>query len=147
MRTPDSIARFLEDKRIAVAGVSREPRQTANVIFRKLKTSGYDVVPINPRAASVESVTCYPDLASAPGPIDGVVVVTPPAAAAGVVRQCADCGIRRVWLHRSVGQGSVSGDAVRACADGHIDCIVGGCPMMFCEPVDIAHKCLRWWLY
>ena len=146
MRIPDAISGFLAGRRIAVAGVSREPRQTANVIFRKLQSSGYDVIPINPRATTVERVRCYPDLASVPGPVDGVMVVTPPAAAADVVRQCAACGVRRVWLHRSVGEGSVSDEAVKACAAQQIDCIVGGCPMMFCEPVDLAHRCMRWWL-
>ena len=145
MRMPDSVSRFLAGKRFAVAGVSRESRQTANVIFRKLQTSGYEVVPVNPRATTVEQVRCYPDLASVPGSIDGVMVVTPLAAAAAVVRQCAACGIKRVWLHRSVGNGSVSDEAVKACAAQQIDCIVGGCPMMFCEPVDFGHKCMRWW--
>lgn len=24
--------------------------------------------------------------------------------------------------------------------------IVGGCPLMFCDPIDFGHKCMRWWL-
>ena len=146
MRTPESVARFLQGRRFAVAGVSRQASQPANAIFRRLKSSGYDVFPVNPRASMVEQVQCYPDLASVPGPLDGVVVVTSPAASVDVVRQCAACGIRRVWFHRSIGEGSVSDEAVRACAAQQIDCIVGGCPMMFCEPVDLAHRCMRWWL-
>jgi hypothetical protein len=27
-----------------------------------------------------------------------------------------------------------------------MECIIGGCPLMFCDPVDVGHKCLRWWL-
>jgi uncharacterized protein len=63
-----------------------------------------------------------------------------------VVNQCADCGVPRVWFHRSFGNGSVSDAAVRACASRNLSCIVGGCPMMFCEPVDVGHRCMRWWL-
>jgi predicted CoA-binding protein len=145
MVLPPNVAAFLGGKRIAVAGVSRAGNQPANAIFRKLKGSGYEVFPINPRATEAEGVTCYPSVAAVPVALDGVMIVTPPAASIDVVRECADRGIGRVWFHRSVGEGSVSDDAVRACAEHRIDCIVGGCPMMFCEPVDIAHKCMRWW--
>ncbi len=48
--TPDSIAAFLQGRRLAVAGVSRDPAQPANAIFRRLKASGYDVFPVNPKA-------------------------------------------------------------------------------------------------
>jgi predicted CoA-binding protein len=110
-----------------------------------LKASGHEVFAINPKASEVEGVPCYQDLGAAPGPIDGVMIVTAPEASLAIVRQCADLGIRRVWFHRSVGQGSVSPEAVKECATRGIDAIVGGCPLMFCEPVDLGHKCMRWW--
>jgi predicted CoA-binding protein len=143
---PPSVDAFLKGRRLAVAGVSRQSAQPANAIFRRLKASGYEVYPVNPNAAQVEGTDCYPDVAAVPARLDGVVVVTPPAAAAQVVRQCHDAGVPRVWFHRSFGEGSVSAEAVRECQGLGIDCIVGGCPMMFCEPVDMAHRCMRWWL-
>ena len=146
MTPPESVASFLRGKRIAVAGVSRDRNQAANAVFRKLKASGYEVFPVNPNATEVEGVTCYRDLAAVPGSIDGVVVATSPAASVDVVRQSKDRGVRRVWFHRSFGTGSVSDAAVRECEAQGIDAIVGGCPLMFCEPVDIGHKCMRWWL-
>jgi len=145
-RKPDLVARFLDTKRLAVAGVSRQPQQAANAIFRKLRSSGYEVYPINPQADQVEGVRCYADVASLPQPVEGIVVATHPDVAPDVVRQCADRGVPRVWFHRSFGQGSVSEAAVRECATRGIECIVGGCPLMFCEPVDVAHRCMRWWL-
>jgi hypothetical protein len=27
-----------------------------------------------------------------------------------------------------------------------IDCIVGGCPLMYYAPIDCGHRCIRWWL-
>jgi len=145
-KVPESVAEFLSGKRFAVAGVSRDPGQPANAVYRKLRAAGYEVVAINPNAAVVEEAQCWPDLASLPGPIDGVVVATPPDASVAVVRQCAELGVRRVWLHRSFGDGSVSEGAVRECAALGIDCIVGGCPLMYCAPVDLGHRCMRWLL-
>lgn len=129
-----------------MAGVSRTPNQAANAIFRKLKTAGFEVLPINPKAAELEGEACFPDVASLPGTIDGVVIATHPDAALEVVRQCSERGIGRVWFHRSFGQGSVSQEAVAECDRNGIEAIVGGCPLMFCEPVDVGHKCMRWWL-
>ena len=89
---------------------------------------------------------CYPDLASIPGSLDGVVVATHPRNALDIVRQCGERDVRRVWFHRSFGDGSVCDDAVRECKARGIQCIVGGCPMMYCEPVDLSHRCMRWLL-
>jgi len=143
---PDSVADFLSGKRIAVAGVSRSGRQAANAIFRKLRDSGYEVLPVNPAASEVEGVRCFPNLISIPGTVDGVVVATHPKVSVELVRQSPACGIHRIWFHRSFGQGSVSEEAVRECQARGVQCIVGGCPLMYCEPVDPAHRCLRWWL-
>ncbi len=135
---------FLAQRRIAVAGVSRDPKQTANFVFRKLRTCGYQALPINPAAAEVEGATCYPSLRAAPAPIDGVLIVTRPKAALDVVRECVELGIPRVWMHRSFGPGSVSEEAVRLCREKGVRVIVGACPLMFCAPVDFGHRCMRW---
>jgi predicted CoA-binding protein len=143
---PESIAAFLRGRRFAVAGVSRQPGQAANAVFAKLKRAGYEVFPINPHATQVEGAACYADVGAVPRPLDGVVIATSPNVALGIVQQCGDHGVRRVWFHRSFGDGSVSEEAVRACGAHGIDCIVGGCPLMFCEPVDFGHRCMKWWL-
>jgi hypothetical protein len=75
-----------------------------------------------------------------------VVIATHPDASADVVRQAAARHVPRVWFHRSFGQGSVSARAVHECADHGIACIVGGCPLMYCQPIDVGHRCMRWWL-
>jgi predicted CoA-binding protein len=143
---PLKIQNFLSGTRYAVAGVSRDPKQPANAVFRKMSALGYDVYPVNPKAGEVEGVHCFPDLASVPGTLDGVIVATPPSAALDVVRECAAKGVKNVWFHRSFGAGSVSDDAVRECEARGMSAIVGGCPLMYCAPVDGGHACMRWWL-
>jgi predicted CoA-binding protein len=145
-KIPESVAAFLRGKRIVIAGVSRQPRATANFIFRKLRELGYDTLAVNPHATEVEGVACYPDVGSVPGAVDGVLVATHPAASLAVVRQSLDRGIGQIWFHRSFGDGSVAEDAVRECRARGVECIVGGCPLMYCAPVDFGHRCMRWWL-
>ncbi|MCK6621428.1 MAG: CoA-binding protein [Calditrichaceae bacterium] len=141
----EKIADFLAQKRIAVAGVSRDPKgSAANLIYQKLKQSGYEVFALNPQADSVEGERCYPDVKSIAQGVDGVVIVTRPEAAERIVRECAEAGVPRVWMHRSFGAGSVSEAAAQFCAEHNISVIAGACPMMFCPPVDFGHKCMRW---
>jgi predicted CoA-binding protein len=144
--TPKAITEFLSGKRIAVAGASRDGRQPANAILRRLASTGHEAIPINPNATRLEGVPCYPDLASVPGALDGVVVATHPSVSARVVQQCSERGIGRVWFHRALGAGSVSTEALDACRRLGITPITGGCPLMFCGNVDLGHRCLRWWL-
>lgn len=143
---PESVARFLGGRRFAVTGVSRRGDVAANAVLRKLCACGYQALPVNPNAESIDGARCFADLSSIDGALDGVVIATHPDVSASIVRQCKARGVERVWLHRSFGNGSVSEAAIDECRRLGIDCIVGGCPLMFCEPVDLAHKCMRRWL-
>ncbi len=138
---------FLAQKRIAVAGVSRDNSHhpTGNLIYHRLKSTGHDVVPVNPHMRTFEGDRCYPDLKSIPGGVDGVVIVTRPEVTERIVHECPDAGVHRVWMHQSIGKGSsVSPDAVEYCHQHDISVIAGGCPMMYGEGVDFGHACMRW---
>ena len=136
---------FLTHKRIAVAGVSRDEKQTANAIYRHLRKHGYEVIPVNPNADELEGDRAYPTVAAIPDPPpEGVLIATHPEAAADVARSCVEAGVPRVWMHRSFGTGSVSDEATEICREAGIAVLDGACPLMFIEPVDIAHKCFRW---
>jgi predicted CoA-binding protein len=138
---------FLAQKRIAVAGVSRNKgnHSVGNLIYQRLKKSGHDVFPVNPNMQTFEGDRCYPDVQSIPGGVDGVVVVTRPEVTERIVHQCADARVPRVWMHRSVGKGSsVSQEAVEYCRHHGITIIAGACPMMYGDNVDFGHTCLRW---
>ena len=71
---------FLAQKRIAVAGVSRDKSHhpVGNVIYHRLKTTGHEVFAVNPHMQTFEGDRCYPDLQSIPGGVDGVVIITRP---------------------------------------------------------------------
>jgi uncharacterized protein len=140
----EDIRDFLAQRRIAVAGVSRDPNGLGNVLFRKLKACGYEAFPVNPNATEVEGVKCFPDLRSVPPPVHGVLVATRPADALAVVRECDSLGIRRVWMHRSFGAGSVSAEAVSYGREHGLRVIAAGCPFMYLDPVDPFHRCFRW---
>jgi predicted CoA-binding protein len=140
----EAASEFLAHKRIAVTGVSRKPtNHGSNAVFRRLRDRGYEVFPINPNADEVEGTRSYHDLRSIPGGVGAVVIATAPDKAEGTMRECAELGIKFVWMHRSYGQGSVSATAATYGRAHGITVIDGGCPLMFAPTADIGHKVMR----
>jgi predicted CoA-binding protein len=138
---------FLAQKRIAVAGVSRDNSHhpTGNLIFHRLKKTGHAVFPVNPHMQTFEGEPCYADLRSIPGGVDGVVIVTRPAVTEQIVHDCTEAGVSRVWMHQSLAKGSsVSPEAVEYCHQHDISVIAGACPMMYGGHTDVGHTCMRW---
>ena len=140
----EAATEFLTAKRVAVTGVSRDAKgHGGNVVYQRLRQRGYEVFAVNPNTATVEGDTAYPDLKSIPGGVDAVVIGTRPETADTTMRECAELGIRQVWMHRSFGGGSVSPAATDYGRKQGITVIDGGCPCMFDPTADFAHKCMR----
>ena len=140
----EAATEFLANKRIAVTGVSRTAQgHGSNVVYQRLRQRGYEVFAVNPNADEVEHDRCYHDLRSIPGGVDAVVIGTRPEVAESAVRECADLGIKHVWMHRSFGSGSVSATATDYGRERGITVIDGGCPCMFDPTADPGHKAMR----
>jgi uncharacterized protein len=140
----EAASEFLTNKRVAVTGVSRQPENHgSNVVYQRLKERGYEVFAVNPNAEEVEGDPCYHDLGSIPGGVDAVVIGTRPETADETMRECADLGIKHVWMHRGPGGGSVSETAAEYGREHGIAVIDGGCPCMFEPTADPGHKVMR----
>src|SRR4026209_1547662 len=101
------VSDFLAQRRIAVAGVSRDNSHhpVGNLIYRRLKSTGHDVFPVNPNMQTFEGDRCYPDLRSIPGGVDGVVIITRPEITERIVRDCSGARVPRVWMPQYMGKG------------------------------------------
>jgi predicted CoA-binding protein len=140
----EAASEFLANKRVAVTGVSRQPKNHgSNVVYQRLRKRGYDVFAVNPNADRVEGDHCYHDLRSIPGGVSAVVIATKPEIAEETMRECADLGVKHVWLHRGPGAGSVSEAAAEYGRQLGIAVINGGCPCMFNPTADFGHKVMR----
>jgi predicted CoA-binding protein len=140
----DAASEFLANKRVAVTGVSREAKgHGSNVVYRRLRERGYEVFAVNPNADEVEGDRCYHDLRSIPRGVEAVVIGTRPEIAEETMRECAELGIKHVWMHRGPGAGSVSKAATEYGRERGIVVIDGGCPCMFGPTADLGHKAMR----
>ncbi len=138
--TREQIDEFLEHKRLAVVGVSRNPQDFTRQLFRDLRQRGYDLVPVNPNATEIEGQPCFAHVQDIVPPVEGVLVMTAAQASEEVVRDCAKAGVSRVWLHRGAGIGAVSQNAVDFCQQNGIGVVAGFCPYMFLPETAFIHR-------
>ena len=143
----DAASEFLANKRVAVTGVSRHPKDHgSNVVYRRLRERGYEVFAVNPNADEVEGDRCHHDIESIPGGVDAVVIATRRERAEETMRECEGLGVKHVWMHRGPGQGSVSKEAADYGRAHGISVIDGGCPCMFGPTADFGHKTMKLFL-
>jgi len=136
----DVITDFLAHKRMAMAGISRDPANFSMKLFEELIRCGYDVVPVNPNCGEVGGRRCFGRVQDVEPPVEAVLLMTPPEITEAVVRDCFDAGVRTVWMHRATGRGSVSPKAVQYCEDRGIRVIPGECPLMFLPGSAAFHR-------
>lgn len=141
MKIAEAAQLFLDNKRIAVTGVSRNPNgHGSNAVFTRLVDRGYQAFPVNPNAESIDGHPVFPTLAAIPGGVDAVVIGTSPQHAMATMKEAAELGITHVWMHRSLDAGSVDPAAVAYGREHGITVIDGGCPLMFGAAADGGHK-------
>lgn len=151
----DSIASLAQDflslPAVAVVGISSSKQTVANVVFKKLLAGRTSVYPVGRNSALFENVTCYPDLASLPAPVQGVFIAVRPENIPSVIEQCIALKVTHVWLHNSGGTSlpaamNETRRAVEQCRSNNIAVIPGACPMMFVKDADLGHRCMKWFL-
>jgi len=91
-------------KSVALVGVSANPAGWGGTSFlQRLKKRGYTgkLYPVNPKAAEVEGLKCYPDVKSIPEPPDHVIIATPATAVPQVLRDCISANVKNVHIFSS----------------------------------------------
>ncbi len=144
MTAPEEVTEFLAQRRLAVVGVSRNPKDFTRGLFQELIRCGYDAVPVNPQAAEIDGRPCSRRVQDIAPPVDGALLLTRPDVTAAVVRDCAEAGISRVWMHQGAGIGAVSPDGVAFCRARGMRVVAGYCPYMFLPRAAWFHRLHGW---
>ncbi len=120
------IEEFINQRVWAIVGASMDPVKYGNQIFRDLREAGYTIYGVNPRGGEIEGQKLYPTLSDLPEKPAVVDIVVPPAVTEEIVRQCAQLGLKRVWLQ----PGSESEAAIRSCQEQGIKVVHDTCAMI-----------------
>lgn len=136
MTTLNQIQKFMAPKKLAIAGVSRNPKKFGGSIFTELKNKGFDLYPINPNADEIQGVKCYKSVADLPADVKHLHIVTRKNETAAVVAEAVKKGMEMIWIQQS----SDTPEAIKIAEDAKIQLISHKCIMMFSEPVNSVHK-------
>jgi hypothetical protein len=136
----EMIEDFLSRRRIAMVGVSRDPASFNTKLFDDFCRRGYDMVPVNPNATVIGNRPCFRRLQDIQPPVEAALLMTAPDVTETAVRDCAEAGIKRVWMYRAAGQGAVSARAVDFCREHAIQVVEGECPYMFLPHSGLPHR-------
>jgi len=134
-----TIDNFLAQKRIAMVGISRNPKDFSVALFEELCRRGYDMVPVNPNLREVAGRPCFAHVWDIQPPVEGALVMTSPAVTDEVVRDCAEAGINRIWMYSAGGKGAVSSNAIAFCSGKGMEVVPGECPFMFLPKAGAIH--------
>ncbi|HEY6002063.1 MAG TPA: CoA-binding protein [Anaeromyxobacter sp.] len=131
---------FLRAKRIAVVGVSRHEKDFSRMVLRELARRGYDVVPVHPGMKEAEGRPCFERIQDVSPPPDAALLMTAPAVTEQIVGDCAEAGVRRVWMHRGAGAGAASEEAIAFCEAHGIRVVRDLCPFMALPGAGLPHR-------
>jgi hypothetical protein len=94
-----SVEEMLGLKTWAVVGANNNKEKFGYKIFKFMDGTGvFKVYPVNPGLTEVLGHKCYATLKDLPVKPDVVDFVVPPKAGEQVIRECAELGIKNVWL-------------------------------------------------
>jgi predicted CoA-binding protein len=135
------VARFLSLGKYAVAGVSRDPKKFGHTMFKDLRKKGMDVVPVNPKAETLDGVKCYSSVSELPADIKGLIFMTPKEETLSVAREAIAHGIKDLWIQ----QGAESKSVIAGLENENVNLIHSQCIMMFWKPngVHSFHRFLK----
>ncbi len=136
MTTLATIESFLSPKKLAIIGVSRNPKKFGRQVYDALKEKGFFVYGVNPNAENLNGDPCYPDIASLPDEVDRVFIVTPPEKTAENVSMALDKGIKNIWIQ----QKSDTSEALELLNDKDVNLIHNQCLLMYASPVKGPHN-------
>ncbi|MEH0449969.1 GNAT family N-acetyltransferase [Streptomyces sp. B21-102] len=93
-----SLKPLLEPRSVAVIGANRDPLTIGHEIVANLLRGGFagSVFPVNPRAERIAGARAYASVRDLPEPPDLALVALRAEAVPGVVRECAEVGVKAV---------------------------------------------------
>ena len=141
--TRQQIAAFLDHKRIAAIGVSRNPADFTRNLVREFWKKGYEVVPVNPAVEEIEGAQCFARVQDIEPAVAAALLLTSPSNTDSVVRDCVAAGVTHIWMYGTSGAGgagAVSQSAVDFCREHGVDVVLGECPFMFLPKPGFPHR-------
>lgn len=127
---------FLEPKKFAMVGVSRDPKKFGCQVFRELKNRGFTLFPVHHTAEKIDELPACKTIADLPPDVKHLLIMTPKRETEKLVNDAVARGISHLWIQ----QMSDTPEAVQRAREAGIKLVTGQCIFMWAEPVRSIHK-------
>ena len=127
---------FLESKKIAIAGVSRNPKKFGHYVYQEFKKRDYVVYPLNPLASDIDGDKVYSSITELPTDVKHLLILTPKKETDKILREAIKQDFTNIWVQ----QMSETKDTIKIAEEYHVKLISKKCIFMFAVPVKGIHK-------
>lgn len=134
--TRKSIETFFASRKIAIAGVSRDPKKFGHSVFKELKEKGFDVYPVNPNTENINGTPCFHSVSALPLDVRSLLILTPKPQTMQLVKDAVEKGIDNIWIQ----QFSETKEVLEYLSGKPLNVITRECILMWVEPVKSVHK-------
>jgi len=142
--TLDQINEFLQQKKLALIGLSRDPKHFSRAIYRELTLRGYHIFPVNPQSDKIEEQSSFHSVKEIPETVYTALLLTPPNQTEKVLHECLQKQISHVWIVNNKGLEMVSPKTLEMCKHNGVKIISGYCPFMFLPDAGFFHRFHGW---
>ncbi len=100
----DIVCKILREyDHVAVVGLSDNPWRDSNYVASYLLRQGYSITPVNPSISHVFGIASYPDLRSAPPPVEVVEIFRKDEFIPEIIEQAIMVGAKAIWIEGGLG--------------------------------------------
>jgi predicted CoA-binding protein len=138
--TKKDLDNFLSAKRIAVIGMSRNKADYSRMLLNEYKKGGYEIIPVNPAADEIGGIKSFKSIKDVTPKPERVIMLLPADKTEAAMIECAEAGIKDVWMHNHIMKGVQNTKAIYQAEKNGINLITGFCPMMFMKSSAGFHK-------
>jgi len=137
------IDNFMSQKKIAIVGFSRNPKDFTRNLSKDLSVRGYELYPVNPNANEIEGKKCYSNVNSIEDEINAAMIFTKGETLSANLDEAVNKGIKNIWLNFDQKFSSDVITKIEKYEKQGTNVIHGFCPYMFIEDPQFFHKAHR----
>ena len=126
---------FLQPRKFALIGLSRDPKKFSRAVYKELTSKGYEIYPVNPNMDDIDGARCYHDVADLPADVKHALFMTPKSNTAGAVENAVHHGFTHLWIQ----QGAETKEALETAHENSVKIVSHACIMMHANPGGV-HK-------
>lgn len=126
---------FMEEKKLALIGVSSKKEKFGNVVLKELKEKGFEIYPVGSNISEFEGNKVYNSIDDLPEGINYALISVAKEKSEPIVKDLIKKEIKNIWFLR----GSYDPKFETLLKESNCNYIFNKCILMYAEPVKSVH--------